>query len=179
MAFPPFSDNYCDKKKAFFFPCLTMWLWFLIIFCPGWWLTDIALKTWKLILLWLPLCDQKSISKDCCQLSRLTFPFALCPISGKIDNQHLCPSSLDRWTLQTIEVPASEGTSTPGSVPSTIKSQSWAPLPLPLFYSCPSLFSVSYANSNLYFTTFGAIVSFIPLPESPGAVGCPVNRRWW
>ena len=100
--FLPFQIIILTKGKLFFFLCLTMWLWFLIIFCPRWWLTDITLKTWKLILLWLPLCDQESISNDCYQLSRLTFPFALCPISGKIDNQHLCPSSLDRWTFQTI-----------------------------------------------------------------------------
>lgn len=161
--FLPFQIIIVTKRKLFFPPVwlcdFDFWSYFA--------LDDDLLtlqKTWKLILLWLPLCDQKSISKDCCQLSRLTFPFALCPISGKIDNQHLCPSSLDRWTFQTIEVPASEGTWTPGPVRSTIKSQSWAPLPLPLFYSCPSLFSVYYVNSNLYFTTIGAIVSFIPLP---------------
>lgn len=80
--FLPFQIIILTKRKPSFSLCLTMWLWFLIIFYPGWWLTDIALKTWKLILLWLPLCDQESISNDSCQLSRLTFPFA--PYLGKL-----------------------------------------------------------------------------------------------
>ena len=56
----------------------------------------------------------------------------------------------------------------PGPTPSTIKTQSWAPLPLPCFtlvLPFSVLFCVLfYANSNLYFTTFGATVSFITLP---------------